>query len=725
MLAHRQFRCAASIFLGIIMSLSSQFNKSVGRILIGCLAVIGVFAAVLATRTVLQAWSSYSASGSSISAARSLVAALKAVEAIGLERAATSPVQQLDRIPTEADLKPLLDERKRSDAAFAGLIEAASTLRGDAASLLPKGRNMAATMVAIRRDIDVTLKQPRAQRDFAVTKSALEKSTALQQAVVASLPPLHAEAAESSARTGMLVEVGLLAAALRDTSGRINSRLVGVLGANQKLSPAEARDMEHLYGEIDQLRTRIEGTIEVLGRPVALVERMKTVVDVYFVKGRPTVDFMLAHAISGEPIDKPATEYSKITRGANEYIVGLRDVALNEAVATAQDGRGRALRDLIVSSAVLLLVLGVVGASIHYIRRRLISPLKEITRVVTDLAGGNHGVSVPFTDRHDEIGEMATAVLTFREGLAEAERLRGEQDKARVAADEARGAAEQRRTALSTLIDTFTADANRAVEELRRSADDMRTSATNLNTTAEQTTSRSATVASAAVNATGNVTTVASAAEELSRAIQEIGQQVATAASRSGAAVEQADSTAAVVTGLSEAVGRIGTILHLIDDIAQQTNLLALNATIEAARAGEAGKGFAVVAGEVKALAGQTAKATEEIQTQISTIQTETGRAVEAIDAIRGSVVGIAEINTSIAAAVEEQGAATGDIARNVSVAADETRKVSTVIVSVQEDAGRTQQATGAIEKVADKVGGHANELKRSVAEFVKAVAAA
>jgi methyl-accepting chemotaxis protein len=221
------------------------------------------------------------------------------------------------------------------------------------------------------------------------------------------------------------------------------------------------------------------------------------------------------------------------------------------------------------------------------------------------------------------------------------------------------------------------------------------------------------------------VTAVASAAEELTQAINEIGRQVGTAAERSRTAVAQASDTEAVITGLSQAVGRIGTILHLIDDIANQTNLLALNATIEAARAGEAGKGFAVVAGEVKALAGQTAKATEEIQSQIGTIQVETERAVLAIGEIRGSIAGIAEINTSIAASVEEQGAATGEIAKNVGAAADGTRQVSSVIVAVQEDAGRTRSATGTIESAADDIGGHADEVKRAVDAFVKAVAAA
>src|SRR5581483_9752635 len=136
----------------------------------------------------------------------------------------------------------------------------------------------------------------------------------------------------------------------------------------------------------------------------------------YFGTSRGAVDIMLAHAISGAPLDRPAMEYSRITRGANEYVVALRDTALEQALETAAAARTRALREALVATAVLLLVLGVVATSIHYIRRRLISPLKEITRVVTTLAGGDHAVSVPFADRVDEIGEMAKAMLTLREG---------------------------------------------------------------------------------------------------------------------------------------------------------------------------------------------------------------------------------------------------------------------------------------------------------------------
>ena len=707
------------------MSLSKSLTTSIGRVLILCLAVIGLLAGILAARTVLQAWTSFASSGMGISSTRSLAAALRAVEAIGLERAATSPVQVLDNPPTAAEMKPMLDERKRTDASIAGLIEAASSLSGDAAAVLEKGRNMASGMAAVRRDIDETLKLPKAQRDFKVAKAVIEKSTALQQAVVLSLPPLQRDAAQTSPRAGMLIEVGLLAAGLRDTSGRINTQLVAVLGAEKKLSPAEVRNIEHLYGEIDQLRTRIVRTIEVLGNPSLLTDRLKEVEDIYFTRARGAVDVMLDHAITGERLDKPVHEYSKITRAANEYVVALRDAALAQAIETAQQSRDKALRELIVATLVLLLVVGVVTVSISYIRRRLVSPLKEITRTLGALAAGNHAIAVPFAERADELGEMAKAVLTFRDGLADADRLRGEQQKASEEAEERRRAAEARRNALTSLIDNFTAEANGNVEALRQSADAMRASSAHLSTTAEQTASRSATVATAAVNATDNVTTVSAAAEELTQAINEIGRQVGTAADRSRTAVTQASDTEAVVTGLSEAVGRIGTILHLIDDIANQTNLLALNATIEAARAGEAGKGFAVVAGEVKALASQTAKATEEIQSQIGTIQAETERAVTAIGTIRGSIAGIAEINTSIAAAVEEQGAATGEIAKNVASAADGTRKVSSVIVAVQEDAGRTQSATGTIEGAANDVGSRADELKRAVDAFVTAVAAA
>ncbi|MGE5538705.1 MAG: methyl-accepting chemotaxis protein [Gemmatimonas sp.] len=702
------------------MSISAHLNKSVGRVLIACLAVVGLLASALAARTVVQAWSAYYASGGSITTTRGISAAMRVIEAIGNERAWTSPLFGLDEPAGAIALKAMRDARAGTDAAMAEFLNVASTPQ-----MADNARGMIAGMRPVRERIDGAVSVERANRDSTVGQYMIEKTSAMQQGLLPIINKLQRATVESNPKAGLYVEVALFAVSLRDASGRINTRLVNVHAARKTLSPDEVRMMYRFYGEIDQLKVRLETAIEILGNPPALIERLNAIVDAYFKTARNAVDIMMNAAITGEPLDKPVAEYSKLTRGANEVIASTRDTALEQAIVAASEAQSRALRDLLVATAVLLLVLGVVAASIHYIRRRLISPLKEITGVVTTLAAGNHGVSVPFAERVDEIGEMAKAVLTFREGLAEAERLRTEQEKARVAADEARRNAEARRSELTALIDRFTAEANRNVEALRRSADSMRASAANLNTTAEQTASRSATVATAAVNATDNVKTVASAAEELTRAIHEIGRQVVTATERSSTAVEEAGNTESVVTGLSEAVGRIGTILHLIDDIAKQTNLLALNATIEAARAGEAGKGFAVVAGEVKALASQTAKATEEIQSQIATIQTETQRAVGAIATIRGSISGIAEINTTIAAAVEEQGAATGDIAKNVNIAADETRKVSSVIVSVQEDAGRTQHATGAIEKVADEVGGRADEFKRAVDAFVKAVAAA
>jgi methyl-accepting chemotaxis protein len=367
---------------------------------------------------------------------------------------------------------------------------------------------------------------------------------------------------------------------------------------------------------------------------------------------------------------------------------------------------------------VLLLVVGVAVASILYIRRRLVSPLVAMTQLVGELASGSRDIEVPFAERSDEIGGMAKAVLTFRDGLATADRLRAEQDRAGAAA-------EARRVALGGLIERFTADANRSVEALRRSAEAMRTGSVELGATAGQTHASASTVATAAVQVTTNVTTVSAAAEELAAAIAEIGRQVQTAAERSRSAVGEAGNTETVVTGLSAAVERIGQVLHLIEDIASQTNLLALNATIEAARAGDAGKGFAVVANEVKALANQTAKATEEIQTQIAAIQAETRRAAEAINAMRGTIQGIDEINSAIAAAVEEQGAATGEIARNVGEAASGTREVSTVIATVQEDAGRTRGAVGGIETAAGEIAQRAGAVETAVSDFVRAVAAA
>lgn len=243
--------------------------------------------------------------------------------------------------------------------------------------------------------------------------------------------------------------------------------------------------------------------------------------------------------------------------------------------------------------------------------------------------------------------------------------------------------------------------------------------------TAEEATSRSATVASASEEASTNVQTVAGAAEELASSVQEIGRQVAQSSQIAGRAVEEATRTNQTVQSLAEAAGRIGDVVSLITDIASQTNLLALNATIEAARAGEAGKGFAVVASEVKALATQTAKATDDIGIQITSIQDVTSSAVDAIASIQSTIDEISSISTAIASAVEEQGSATQEIARNVQEAAQGTQEVSSNIAGVSSSVSETGASAQEVLSAAGELSQHAAELRTEIEGFLQHMNAA
>jgi len=279
-------------------------------------------------------------------------------------------------------------------------------------------------------------------------------------------------------------------------------------------------------------------------------------------------------------------------------------------------------------------------------------------------------------------------------------------------------------TAQARMAENFENTVKAVVEGVSSSANQVQSAAQAMASTAEETSQQSATVAAASEEATSNVQTVASAAEELSSSIEEISRQVSQSTTISNDAVEEATKANEKVQGLAAAAQKIGEVVNLINDIASQTNLLALNATIEAARAGEAGKGFAVVASEVKSLATQTAKATEEIGGQVSAIQEATGEAVTAIEGISSVIGQISEISTAIASAVEEQGAATREIAGNVQQAATGTQEVSSNIVGVSQAAEQSGATATEVLQVATNLGEQADTLSKHVDEFLEQVKA-
>ena len=362
--------------------------------------------------------------------------------------------------------------------------------------------------------------------------------------------------------------------------------------------------------------------------------------------------------------------------------------------------------------------LGVAGVVVYMTTRSIVPPLRSMTGAMTELAGGNYGIDIPAVGRKDEVGEMAGAMVVFKENMV----------KAKEAAE--REAAEQqarvlRSQTMEKLTREFDADVTAVLKTVASASTELQATATSMTATAEQTSRQSTAVAAAAEEASANVQTVASAAEELTSSVSEISRQVTESTAIATKAVADAENTNAQIRGLAEAAQKIGEVVNLITAIAEQTNLLALNATIEAARAGEAGKGFAVVAAEVKNLANQTAKATEEIATQISGIQNATGEAVTAIEGISGTIREISEIATVIASAVEEQGAATKEIARNVQQAAKGTSEVTSNIDGVNQAATETGSAAAQVLGASSELSKQSEQLRSQVERFLAGVKSA
>jgi methyl-accepting chemotaxis protein len=365
-----------------------------------------------------------------------------------------------------------------------------------------------------------------------------------------------------------------------------------------------------------------------------------------------------------------------------------------------------------VGFAVILLLLG----SAVFASLTIAKPIQKIGEVLLELASGNKSVEIPYVSRGDEVGDNARAAQTFKDNLLRVEQLEAEQKRIR------ESSIEERKLAMRQVADEFEAAIGSIVGAVSSASGRLEDAAGTLTTTAETTRNLSNVVANASEEAFGNVQSVASATEELSASANEIGRQVQESSRIARDAVKQAEWTDSRINELSEAAQRIGHVVKVINAIAEQTNLLALNATIEAARAGEAGKGFAVVAQEVKVLASQTAKATEEIAGQISTMQSTTQGSVTAIKQIGGTITHLSDIACAVAAAVEEQGATMQDIAHSVQQAAQGAGHVASNIADVNRGASATGEASAQVLASAQMLSSDSDRLMSEAQKFLAMV---
>ena len=588
----------------------------------------------------------------------------------------------------------------------------------DGQPAIAEARRAFAAVQELRARVDADLAKSAAERRAEVVAGLVPAITGLIEKTNQLRLTLETLTRPPAAQLVQLITLRHLAAEMAEYAGRERARLAAIVGTRQKMSDQDFRilatgrgHIELAWNSIAVLRVRPDA-------PKPLVAAVDAVEKSYFGDYETLRQAVLGAGATGDyPVDGKQY-FDRVTTGINTVLALAQEmgaVAERATLAEAGDSTSR------VVEAGLILLAGLLLAAVSFwvAFARIVRPIAGMTAAMERLAGGDKSVEISGATRGDEIGAMARTVQVFKDNAIAMEKMQAEQEEMKHHAEV------EKKRALAKLADDFEASVSGVVGAVESAAGAMQSTAQSMSATAEQTSRQALAVGSASERASANVQTVASAAEELTSSISEISRQVSQASAIAGKAAEDGKRTDATVGRLADTAQKIGEVIKLIQDIAGQTNLLALNATIEAARAGEAGKGFAVVAGEVKHLASQTAKATDDIRLQITAIQEETHTAVEAIRGICQVIQDINGISSSIASAVEEQGAATQEIARNVQQAAEGTGEVTQNIGGVTSAASETGTAATDVLTSASELARQSESLRREVDKFLATIRAA
>jgi methyl-accepting chemotaxis protein len=665
----------------------------------------------------------YAAFSDSVGAATGASASLKILTAstrISQERGPTNGVLGSARPVPEALARTLVEVRIKTDRALDEARLASSVLperwRANAAQAIS---DTVQRLTAARQRADALMAQPLAQR-------AQDEVAAIVRAMIA-VPPALDPALNATddltvladSRLGSWLTIARTATELRDFAGQIGSVFTPALVVRRPMTDEEIGQHNRLSGYVDAQRRQILLAHGKIGDDPRVDQLIKTMQTSFTAGGQRLAADLVAQSLAGRAPGLTAQEFAARYVPAMDSIVELRDQLFVRVFDLIETRIASARTRLVLFLLGGLAVLATCGCVIVLCVRKISMPIHRMALVMSRISGGDTSIVVPDTEAKNEIGAMAAAVQVFKDNLIRTRQLELEATQARASAEE------QRKRTVLALADGFEQAVGSIVGQVSSSATQLQATAQAMTATAAETASQSTTVACAAEQAASNVNAVAGAAEELGSSVQEIGRQVDGSAKLAQAAVDEADQTAALMQELSETVARISDVLGLISSIAGQTNLLALNATIEAARAGAAGRGFAVVASEVKALAEQTARATEEISRQITRVQGVTTEAVSAIGVITVRIQEINGVATTIVAAVEEQGAATQEIVRNVAQAAIGTGEVTNNITGVAKASEETGAAAAQVLGAASELSRQSEHLGAEVSRFLETVRAA
>jgi methyl-accepting chemotaxis protein len=609
--------------------------------------------------------------------------------------------------------------RRQTDGAVEKMEQIRKTSAGaldDGADIVARIEDLKTRFKALRAAMDKAIEGPAdARRDAA--KKIVSDNAVFNDAVTALLSDQVRKMATRNGDAYRQASYANIAWTLRDVGGLNASLHKSLVGAKRVATDAERMELSRSQGRTDQI---LASLAELRGNPatpanvVAALERMQ---EAYVDRFGRELKLAKAGCLSGQYEHDVDTFYAESQVGLGA-VIGVRDAFYDNAerlLASAYDG---ARLSFLVALMGLLAAVAASAGLVVMVRRRICRPIVDITASMSRLAGGDASGETPASDRRDEIGAMAAAVQVFKDNMIRADHLAAEQS--------AQNDTKMRRARmLDDLTRSFEAKVSELVSGLSSSSATMETTARSMLSTATANNRQAGIVAGASEQTSANVQMVASATEELTSSITEISRQVAQSTEISARAVENARRTGDTARSLAAGTQKIGDVVTLIQNIAAQTNLLALNATIEAARAGEAGRGFAVVASEVKSLAGQTAKATTEISEQVAAIQGASDETVAAIRSVVDVITEINQIGSAIASAIEEQGSATKEIARNVQQAAQGTQEVTSNISGVQQAADNTGAAATQVLGAAEQLSRQSNDLASQVDRFLADVRAA
>ncbi|MGX4769310.1 methyl-accepting chemotaxis protein [Bradyrhizobium guangdongense] len=643
----------------------------------------------------------------------------KAMHNLRTDRSTTSRLLNATE-PMDSEIEKYL--RALRDAQMPAIARALVLLPGmdfpQAGTLVPELARLNKLLIEEQKEFWENVAKPKDQRRAGLTKEYMETTQGLLDVLDNLSNTLAATVNHQDAEIDQLLSIKQNAWLLRNTAGEA-SLIVSTGLAAGKITPEGRYSYTQYVGGTAAMWKALELSTSGMQLPPALTSAMAAAKTAYFEPQYLGLRDRLADAlVKGEKAEMTANQWSPLTVGRMASAVSVAEAALDAAKIHTQEQRGAAERALILQLVLLALAVSLaVGANV-LVSRRVIKPLNTIRDAMLKVAGGDLAVDSGYLNRRDEIGALAGALETFKQQAVDKLRIE-EQERERNA-----GAAARQR-AVEAYVGEFESAVRNTLGELNDASGQMRKTSGDLSAVSRQTNDRVQVAGKASSDASMSVDSVAAAAEELSASINDISQQAAHAAGIASRAVTQARETDGTVQGLAQSAGRIGEVVGLINTIAAQTNLLALNATIEAARAGEAGRGFAVVASEVKSLASQTAKATEEISEQIADIQKVAGDAINAIQAIGGIIGEVNEVATAIAAAVQEQGAATQEITRSTQYAAQGTKNVSDNITGVKADADAAAAAADNVKSASEVLERQSRQLGHEVSDFLGKIRAA